>query len=258
MSRAFGASGVGASDAIITGVTSSGSDKRSYSIWYYRTGNGGSNNGLLFYKSTSEFAYWENFGGRFAYERCNSSGVRTARWELIPPIGTASTASVWNHFLLTHDQSSGTLTAASPYWNGAIGSVSSIGSGTTAPNANPYYVGNWSGAANVWDGLLAHFAIWDDVILGPGDAQALMAGVHPMSISPANCVCYLPLDGIHSPEPDFTFRNAPGIVTGTKLGALQPGGLSMYIPPISSNNPSLIQAIGSGAPAIGPMVSMIL
>jgi len=234
MSRGFGINGVGATDSVLTGLTSSGSDRRSYSIWFYRTGNGGSSLGNLFFKNNSEICCWANFLGRFFYGRCNAAGVKTANWELIPPAAgpgsTAGIANVWNHFLLTHDQSSGAATAAANYWNGYSGINSSTALTLVAPGASPYNVGNTTPFNDrVWDGFLAHFAIWDNVILGQTEAQMLTAGVHPMMIAPANCVCYLPLDGIHNPEVDFYPGNARGSITGTRFGTSQPPQAPMYI-----------------------------
>ncbi len=258
MSRGFGATyGTGASYAIVTGVTSSGSDRRSYSMWFLRNGAGGGNFGHFFVKNFSEEFFWGNSSSTFIYARCNAGGTQTSRYRLGSGGTSAGTANVWNHVLLTHDQSSGALTFPVAYWNGVVNNtVALVANGVTASNSNPYLLGNDHVNTRVWDGLLAHFAIWDDIILGEAEARALTSGVHPMSIAGANCVCYLPLDGIHSPETDFVFANTPAVITGAKFGVLMPDRVSMYIPPFRNDNMSLLQAIAA-APTIGPMVSLL-
>jgi len=135
--------------------------------------------------------------------------------------------------LLTHDQSSGALTSPVVWYNAVPNSTSQNIAGfvATSNNTDPYVLGNGRTTVQVWDGFLAHFTVWDDILFGRREAQALTAGVHPMLVAPPNCVCYLPLDGIHSPELDFTFRNPPGIVSGTKFGVSQPPSAPMYIAP---------------------------
>jgi len=228
MSRGFGASGSGASDAVRTNITSSGSDWRSYSIWVYRTGNGGGGFGNIFFKNFSELFWWT--GSVYNYSKCNAAGVQTARHNC--GLGTTSgLANVWLNLVLTHDQASGALTPPVVYYNGVfnntqIGTSASV----TAPNTtDPYYVGNDQFNTRVWDGLLAHFAIWDDTILGFREVQALASGASPMDIAPAKLVSYLPLDGIHNPEFDHIIANRPSSVTGTRLGTDQPPLAPMYI-----------------------------
>lgn len=231
MSRGFGSTyGTGASDVVSTGVTSSGSDKRSYSMWYLRNGNGGGGFGHLFVKNFSEELFWNPTGSVFFYARCNASGTQTARHAMASLGTTGASTGVWNHILLTHDQSSGALTPPTAYFNTTIqSSLVTNTSGTTASNSNAYLFGNDHVNTRVWDGLIAHVAIWDNVILDRAAAIALSAGTHPMSVAPANCVCYLPLDGIHNPETDFVMANGPASVTGALFGSLQPAAAPLYI-----------------------------
>jgi len=239
MSRGFGTTyGTGAADYIQTGLLNSGSDKRSYFVWFYRTGSGGGGLGHIFSKNTiggaspSELFYYSNPDSCFKYDRCNAAGVTTSR-TLSNLSGTAGLSGVWIALLLTHDQSSGALTAPVVYYNGTPNRTSQniAGFAATSNNTDPYVLGNGRTTVQVWDGFLAHFTVWDNILFGRREAQALTAGVHPMLVAPANCVCYLPLDGIHSQELDFSFRNPPGIVSGTKFGVSQPPSAPMYIAP---------------------------
>ncbi len=244
MSRGFGNTyGVGIADAVSTGYTQSGSDRRSYAFWYYRNGAGGGGNGHIFTKGTAlsyseRLFYQSNFGsgGGFHYDRSNPAGKKISGHN-IWNIGTnnprylAGSTGIWLNAVLTHDKSSGARTAPKLFINGySVNQTQKFASGSrTSDNSDPYKLGNGTGN---WDGLLAHFAIWDDVILDDGEAAALAAGAHPMSIAPGNCVLYLPLDGIHNPEIAFTSGAllAPTTLTGTTFGSSQPAIAPLYIP----------------------------
>lgn len=233
MARGFGATlGAGTTDVVRTGLLSSGSDRRSYSVWFNRNGLGGGNFGNIFFKAPfSETFYFNNTGSFWHYDRCNAAGTQTARHNL-GAVGTSGALTgVWNHCLLTHDQSAG-LVSPIAYWNGIIQSsqATTSASVTTATNVDPYYIGNDSVASRVFDGQLAHFAVWDGVILGRAEALALFCGAHPATIAPGNLVCYLPLDGMHSPELDYVLANGPGLVTGTRAGTTQPFSAPVHIP----------------------------
>jgi Concanavalin A-like lectin/glucanases superfamily len=60
--------------------------------------------------------------------------------------------------------------------------------------------------------------VWN-VVLNAGEMQQLqLRGVHPIRIRPNNIVLYMPLDGIASPEPDYSGNAYNGTLTGTTLG----------------------------------------
>ena len=246
MSRGFGAVyGVNTSDYVRTGLLTSGSDRRSYFIWAYRHGVGGNNSGLIFSKNTpegataSELFYWDNTFGCLKYDRSNASNVQTSRTRLILS-GVSGLADIWFSLLLTHDQSSGALTSPFLYYNGVVNNSQQVTTGFTATsnNTDPYLIGNGKQPTSfpqAWDGFLAHFTVWDNVILGQYEALALHSGVHPMSIAPVNCVSYFPLDGIHNPEVNFYPGSPHATVSGSRFGVLQPPRVPMYI--ASRNRP---------------------
>jgi hypothetical protein len=234
MSRGFFSTfGAGTADKITTGINAV-QDKRSYSIWINRNGLGGGSAGHVFTKPNtgtgqSENLYYTNTFSAYVYNRTNAAGVLTSSYRMILS-GVSGLASVWLHLLLTHDQSSGTATTPVAFYNGTIFNSSSFANqNNSAPNNSPFILGQSTAANFGWDGLLAHFAVWDGIILNQGAARALHSGVHPMTIAPEYLVGYLPLDGIHSPEVDFCPGNDAATLTGTRFGVLQPAAAPMYI-----------------------------
>ena len=234
MSRGFFSTyGAGTTDKVTTGINAV-QDKRSYSMWINRNGLGGGSAGHVFTKPNtgtgqSENFYYANTFSAYVYNRTNSSGVLTASHRLILT-GVSGLANVWLHLLLTHDQISGTATVPTLYYNAVIfNSQSFANQNNTAPNNSPFILGQSAAAGFGWDGLIAHFAVWDGIVLDQRAARMLYGGVHPMSIAPEYLVGYLPLDGIHSPEVDFYPGNPHGTLTGTRFGTLQPAQIPMYI-----------------------------
>lgn len=236
MSRGFFSTfGAGTTDKVTTGINAV-LDKRSYSIWLYRNGNGGSSAGHVFAKQAtgnqSENCWWNFSGGTptYAYIRRNSANVPTANHFMQCAGGPQQLAGVWINLVITHDQSSGTLTDPIGYYNGLIQTSTAVATNNNVAATNGTFVLGQAFPANFgWDGLLAHFAAWDGAILTQAEAVALANGAHPMSIAPANIVGYLPLDGIHSPEMDYVRGNAAATLTGTRFGVLQPPSAPMYI-----------------------------
>ena len=72
--------------------------------------------------------------------------------------------------------------------------------------------GPFGGSIN--GGSLADFAIWTD-ILTLAEYQALSKGVRPYNIRPTKLLIYWPIDGIQSPEPDFSGKANNATVAGT-------------------------------------------
>jgi hypothetical protein len=226
MARGFGSAlGVGATDAISTRYTERGSALRSYSIWYNRNGSGGGGFGSLLRKAISgaSGSEWIYYGTSSApvtsiiYYRANTAASVTASSSLVPD-ATSSLLNVWNHLLITHDQSSGSLTAPVSFLNGQRALSYSITpqSLSASNNTDPFFIGNRADLSRNWDGWLAHMAIWDGVLLSSDDAVSLANGVSPLRVQSGNLVCYLPLDGVNVPEPDFLNFSSASII-GTRL-----------------------------------------
>jgi hypothetical protein len=61
---------------------------------------------------------------------------------------------------------------------------------------------------------LAEYAVWNSAAASASDIAALAAGVSPMLVMPHSLQDYMPLHGLHSPEPNL-LNTASGTVTGT-------------------------------------------
>lgn len=74
--------------------------------------------------------------------------------------------------------------------------------------------------ASPWSGDLAEIAIWN-VALSDTEVAKLAAGVHPFHIQPQALVCYCPVTGRKSPEPNWVDGNSFSVV-GTLSQAAHP------------------------------------
>ena len=79
---------------------------------------------------------------------------------------------------------------------------------------------------------LADFAVWD-VVLSAGEISALASGIRPHTLD-KQTILYLPLDGLASPEPDFSGGNNSGTVTGTTFASGPPVALFTRSPALLS------------------------
>jgi hypothetical protein len=87
---------------------------------------------------------------------------------------------------------------------------------------------NLNGTAARWfNGNIADVGIWN-VQLSAGEIAALGNGFRPKDIRPASLQGYWPLDGLQSPEPDFSGKVHNGTLTGTSLASGPP--VAMFTP----------------------------
>lgn len=242
MSRGFGTTfGVSTTDKILTQYTSNIGDTsflRSYHAWAYQRSAGGGNLGRLWSKRTVsgtevDSCYWAptgasgsgSFNINYQIQRIGNSA-----WECTTPA-----LNNWYSFVVTYDGSS-TLNVPKMYLNGISQTVTQTAgpSGSIVPNADPFVIGNRaSDNARIWDGMVAHFAIWNGVILSAADALNLANGANPMSIHQELLGTYLPLAGTANPELDLILGTS-GTITGTKQGTSDPSNIQSY-PPSSLN-----------------------
>lgn len=131
----------------------------------------------------------------------------------------------WHHIVVTYD---GNSTANKPtvYIDGLSVSVTT----NAAPSGLPISAGTQSNVANIgnngafnrtWDGFLAHFSYYPNIILSAADAFTLASGVNPLLVRPDSLTLYYPLDGINSPEMNMVGAPTTSIV-GVKLGISDP------------------------------------
>ncbi len=141
--------------------------------------------------------------------------------------GTAApTLNQWNHIGGTIDSSflqtvflNGVITGT-PFNTGIIFPTGLVSTAIGAFNFGAGGVGNYT------NGYLAHAAFWN-VVLTAGEVLALSKGALPSAIRPTALVGYWPLDGLSSPEPDYT-----GL--GSRAMVLQAG------PPLAPSGPPVM------------------
>lgn len=134
--------------------------------------------------------------------------------------GNPVTTNAWWHLLV--NGSNGGWTA---YTNGAQAGTASNAL-TPANTTGKTTIGKrtYSGFEGWWPGRLADVAIWN-VILTAGEAAGLATGARPYTVRPASLLGYWPLDGLASPEPDFSRNALNGSLTGTSAAAGPPATL---------------------------------
>lgn len=204
MARAFPGSGT---DRILTALTAN-NDLRSYSIWTYRTSDGGSNLGRLWHKGGGTLLLDvqvnnDAANGTYAYNRrFTTNGI----WTVPRPA-----ANEWHHYAVVHDSS---LDTNDPliYLDGVPQTVTETQTptGTRANNSAGYCIGNRDDTQDrCWGGYLAEFAVWNR-LLTAAEILALTNGNSALR-NPDALVGYLPLRADSLKD----FFNAAPTVTGT-------------------------------------------
>jgi hypothetical protein len=186
MARGFGATkGTSSASKIVSPLTSWFTTSVSYSIWVNRNGAGGNSFGRALSKEATTTAHalifgWDNTNARWSVQ----FPWTTTSPEWTAPAGATATAT-WFHFLVTYN---GGSTSNNPivYCNGVSQTVtkqtSPVGS-LDLTGSNNWTLGNRSSdSLRVFDGIIGHFALWKDSILGQSEATALAGGVSPLLI----------------------------------------------------------------------------
>lgn len=116
------------------------------------------------------------------------------------------TNSAWNHVAVTDTGSAQSITV-----NSGTPKTGSTAVSYTAYTNETYRV-SYPGTEQ-YLGSMADWAFWN-VILTQEEIKALAAGIRPYRIRPKSLICYLPLGGLSSPEPDLSGNAFNGVVTG--------------------------------------------
>lgn len=159
-----------------------------YFIWTYRTGEGGSNFGRMFGRSSGlHDLITNNPGASNTYAFGDIVNAQHYRW-------TRADAYQWVPISVSGTIAD-TSTAPTIYQSGVKPTIIRTGVGnfwgTTSSVA--MHIGNRpSDSARVWHGMLAHFCMWD-VKLTDAEHEALHAGALPNTIRPESIVRYFPL-----------------------------------------------------------------
>lgn len=122
-------------------------------------------------------------------------------------------ANAWHHVMLTHDRG----TPANACWvDGAPQTLTTIAHNTGALGTftdTQITFGHYNTTFLAYN--LAEWTLWNGILLGTTQAKALAAGALAPTVHPANLLCYLPLWGGDSPEPDYSGHKSPATLTGT-------------------------------------------
>lgn len=158
-----------------------------YFVWAYRNGEGGGNAGRMFGRSTGVHDLITfNTTHPNSYAFGNISGLHYYYW-------TRPDARQWASISISGNTTD-SVTAPTIYQNGVKPSLTKVGStfwGTLT--SVPMMIANRTNDfARVWDGMLAHFCMWD-VNLTDEEHEALHAGALPNTIRPESIVRYFPL-----------------------------------------------------------------
>ena len=205
MAQTFGDAGDNALTTLTThNVT------RSYSIWTYRTGNGGGGFGRMFEKRTVSAAV-ENLANDndgiandgYGYQRIWSTG--NALWFMPVP-----SANVWHNVIVTYD---GGATTNDPvmYLDGVSQSITedTAPSGTINTTTDAYVIGNRNtGTDRTWAGDLCEFAVWNR-ILTAAEASSIGARAFSPLFYPTSLVEYVPMV-----RAAISYKNAAPTFTG--------------------------------------------
>lgn len=139
-------------------------------------------------------------------------------------VGT--TVDVWAHCCAVFTSTS----SRTAYYNG--GSAGNQTNITNPGSISAIAIGCFYDGTNAWglcNGAIAECAVWD-VELTAGEIAALAGGVSPTRIRPANLGGYWPINGIDSPERDFS----PGILSTTRRSMTMTGTAAQSNhPPVS-------------------------
>ncbi len=164
--------------------------KLTHFVWVMRLGEGGSAFGRVLGRGAGVHDICNDHGS-FAnnYAFGDRAGGQYHRWTRTDNVGD------WSSILISGDTST---TAVPPrvVQDNKVMSLTRIGAanfwGTTTSTAT--VIGNrQSDNSRVWDGYIAHYCLWDD-ILNEWEEEQLNNGVAPYLVRPQNIVRYYPLD----------------------------------------------------------------
>lgn len=154
-------------------------------------------------------------GGAIQFDSGNGAGKYWA--DSIPRPSTG----VWHHYVYTLDRATPVNTA---YVDGVSQTLTTIIHDAVAfgnfANSTLYLM-NRGGASLFGAGSMAHYALWGGVLLNSDEAKLLGSGVSPLRVRPASLICYIPMAGASSPEPDV-FNPTGFTLSGTTAGTTNP------------------------------------
>lgn len=243
MGRSFSA---GASDRLKVANSSAINSLTSLTImcWVYRTGGGGNNLGRICDKR--DLAATGSAAWYLAYDdSVTEYFFDSYRWSSVPgawrTTGDAAPLNTLHHLALTYSFSS-TTNDAQFYINGVATGMEELSapSGTVNSESVDLVIGNRNNNDRNFGGAIAEFSLHNRILSTreiTGAANKFV-GAHF-----SGCVCYVPIMGQMSPEPNIFSRNS-AVVTGTSQVA--------HPPVIQRRNRSFVAFPESVGPFVGP------
>lgn len=128
---------------------------------------------------------------------------------------------VWHNIVFVSDFTTGGSVC---YLDGVALSMSTSGTPGTPSNSSggPNLIGiNGNGTGDPTNAILADVVVWN-ALLTASEAKALAQGARPNRIRPGTIAGWWPLDGLSSPEQDYSGNVSNGTVTGTTLASGPP------------------------------------
>lgn len=220
MSRGFSTTfGAATTDLITTNFAAGNTVKSSFFCWLYIRAFTGSLTRVLGNSVAATYLAIQAGGYQIQFNFSTTNGI----WNS----SAAPTTGKWMAVAMTYD---GTSTSNNPslYIDGVSQSlpINVNPTGTYQQVAGNTLIGNAGNGLRVLDGMIAHFSMWNNLILGTGSISALSNGVNPSLIHSDSLVLYLPLDGVNNPESDL-INGTSFSITGTRLGASEPSAKSV-------------------------------
>lgn len=160
--------------------------------------------------------FFDTATGKFSLIVANFNGTVFG----ILDFGPVISANTWYDLVFV-----GTSTnSRTGYANGANSATDTV-SVSVGATQTALWVGTYDQTqltTNTISGSLADLALWN-VALTPGEVSALASGMRPNRVRPGALRLWLPLDGLASPEPDFSGGAFNGtLFNGPTLGAGPP------------------------------------
>ena len=198
MARSFS----GITDAINVG-TSSVLNPASFSIsaWVYAIGYPHSYQVVIDQQNAGGTLYWGLF--------VSNAGVPNVFCSISNAAGGSISLNTWTHLGVSFNNGGSLII----YINGS--QVDSVGATAQASFTGTCSIGyNITGSNDPWHGYIADAALWSTP-LGPSEFVGLSQGARPNTVRSGSLVGYWPLDGLSSPEPDYSGNAFEGTLTGT-------------------------------------------
>ena len=194
---------------------------------------------------------YRNISGTLQLEVSNSVGASFGEMRAVTTLSTG----VWHSIVFSVDWTLNPWTGTC-FVDGSSVTVTNSGAVTTGTPSTADTIQQIGEIASVafWNGNLSEIAVRKGVLLTANEAKAHNAGERPSRIRPTSIVGWWPIDGLQSPEPEYSGNKMVGTLTGTAFATGPP--LMPLTPrwPFVENfiPPSILLAGGAGTTIFRP------